>query len=332
MKCKGAFLLFCFLGAEEGGLDLGNTGSSLGVADLGSVPSLLVDGLLDLSLGSGVSSDGSVGLGVHLLDVLGVDAGLDESRELSLESFLVLLLELLHVVTNVATEDVVFVDLSVELAVGESGESLGAVGDVETSISGTLEDTEDSGTSGGSGQTSVQVASEGSLLAGVSLLVELVSVDLDLAFVHGVKTELLEDSSADQETDGVGSGVVGQTDGDAVSWEFVGIGGGDDDVSLEPGVGDLSDDVLVGDSDDKSVLRGVVLVLVLDTESLSGEVVGLSLSSSLELGLVSLEVGLVLLDLDEGSLRTSASFLGHVGLESIQQRSVRQSKSDSKMG
>ena len=213
---------------------------------------------------------------------------------------------------------------------------LGAVGDVETGISGTLEDTEDSGTSGGSGQTSVQVASEGSLLAGVSLLVELVSVDLDLTLVHGVKTELLEDSSADQETDGVGSGVVGQTDGDAVSWEFVGIGGGDDDVSLEPSVGDLRDDVLkvglkmgkerlvdylVGDSDDKSVLGGVVLVLVLDTESLSGEVVGLSLSSSLELGLVSLEVGLVLLDLDEGSLRTSASFLGHVGLESIQQRS-----------
>lgn len=49
---------------------------------------------------------------------------LNESRELSLESFLVLLLELLHVVTNVATEDVVFVDLGVELAVGESGESL----------------------------------------------------------------------------------------------------------------------------------------------------------------------------------------------------------------
>jgi len=79
-----------------------------------------------------------VGLLVHLLDVLGVDAVLqkgyesekkaatylDESGELSLVCFLVLFLELLHVVTDVTAEDVVLVGLSVELAVSESGESL----------------------------------------------------------------------------------------------------------------------------------------------------------------------------------------------------------------
>ena len=80
---------------------------------------------------------------------------------------------------------------------------------------------------------------------------------------------------------------------------------------------------LVGDSDDESLLGGVVLVFVLDTESLSGEVVGLALSTSLELWLVSLEVGLVLLHGHKGSLGTSASFLSHVGLESIQQRSEK---------
>mgnify|MGYP003329530559 FL=1 len=81
-----------------------------------------------------------MGLLVHLLDVLGVDAVLqefqsvkmskaylDESGELSLESLLVLFLELLHVVTDVAAEDVVLVGLSVELAVGESGESLNEI-------------------------------------------------------------------------------------------------------------------------------------------------------------------------------------------------------------
>ena len=60
-----------------------------------------------------------------------------------------------------------------------------------------------------------------------------------------------------------------------------------------------------------SVLGGVVLVL--DTESLSGEVVGLALSTSFELWLVSLEVGLVLLHGHKGSLGTSTSFLSHVG-------------------
>jgi len=320
------------LGSEEGSLDLGNTCSSLGVADLGSVPSLLVDGLFDLGLGRGIGSDGSVGFLVHLLDVLGVDASLDESGELSLESFLVLFFELLHVVTDVSTEDVVFVDFSVELTVSESGESLGGVGDVETGISGTLEDTEDSGTSGGSGEASIQVASEGGLLFSIGFLVKLVTVDLDLTLVHRVKTELLENSSTDQKTGGVSGGVVSETNADAVSWELVGVRRGDDDISLESSVSDLGDDVLVGNSDNKSVLGSVVLVLVLDTESLSGEVVGLALSTSLELWLVSLEVGLVLLDLNKGSLRTSTSFLSHGGLESIQQRSVRQSKSDSKMG
>jgi len=319
------------LGSEEGSLDLGNTCSSLGVADLGAVPSLLVDGLLNLGLWRGIGSDGGVGLLVHLLDVLGVDTVLDESGELSLESFLVLFLELLHVVSDVTTEDVVLVDLSVELAVRESRESLGGVGDVDTGIGTALEDTEDSSTSRGSGKTGIQVASEGSLLGGVSLLVELVTVNFDLTLVHGVKTELLEDSSADQKTGGVGSGVVGKTNGDSVSRKLVGVGRGDDDISLESSVSDLGDDVLVGDSDNKSVLGGVVLVLVLDTESLSGKVVGLSLSTSLELWLVSLEVRLVLLNLNEGSLGTSTSFLSHVGLESIQQRSVRQSKSDSKL-
>jgi hypothetical protein len=122
--------------------------------------------------------------------------------------------------------------------------NLGGVGDVDTGIGAALEDTEDSGTSRGSGKTGIQVASEGSLLGGVSLLVELVTVDLDLTLVHGVKTELLEDSSADQKTGGVGGGVVGETNADTVSWELVSVGGGDDDISLESSVSDLGDDVL----------------------------------------------------------------------------------------
>jgi hypothetical protein len=56
----------------------------------------------------------------------------------------------------------------------------------------------------------------------------------------------------------------------------------------------LASNVTVGDADDESVLWTVVLVLVLDDQSLSGLVVSLTLSSSSELSLVSLEVRLVL--------------------------------------
>lgn len=56
----------------------------------------------------------------------------------------------------------------------------------------------------------------------------------------------------------------------------------------------LSDDVLVGEADDETVLGGVVLVLVLDRETLARVVVGLALAPPLELGLVALEVGAVL--------------------------------------
>jgi len=89
------------------------------------------------------------------------------------------------------------------------------------------------------------------------------------------------------------------------------VGGADDNVTLETSVGDLGDDVLVGDADYKSVFWGVVLVLVLDTQTLTGEVIGFTLASSSEFDLVSLEVGLVLLNGNEGLLSASTTFLGH---------------------
>ena len=73
---------------------MGNTRSSLDVAkeenktvnckfnvpDLGSVQSLLVDGLFDLGLGGWIGSNGSVGLLLHLLDVFGVYASLEKEK------------------------------------------------------------------------------------------------------------------------------------------------------------------------------------------------------------------------------------------------------------
>lgn len=77
------------------------------------------------------------------------------------------------------------------------------------------------------------------------------------------------------------------------------VGGRDDAVSVEPGVGYLAADVLVGGADDHAVLGSVVLVLVLDHQALAGEVVGLALTAPAELDLVALVVSLVLHKLNE---------------------------------
>jgi hypothetical protein len=56
----------------------------------------------------------------------------------------------------------------------------------------------------------------------------------------------------------------------------------------------LAGDILVGESDDETVLGGVVLIFNLNNKALSGIVICLSRTSALELNLEALEVCLVL--------------------------------------
>ena len=60
-------------------------------------------------------------------------------------------------------------------------------------------------------------------------------------------------------------------------------------------VNDLADAVPVGEADNKAVLWGVVLGLVLHDQAFAGVVVGLPLAAAAVLDLVALEVRLVLL-------------------------------------
>ena len=81
------------------------------------------------------------------------------------------------------------------------------------------------------------------------------------------------------------------------------VGSRNDAVAFDPGVGDLTADVLVGDADDHAVLGRVVLVLGLNDQLLAGIVVSLALPAPAELDLEPLEVGLVLDNFDERLLR-----------------------------
>ena len=292
----------------------------------GSLLDLLSDGCLLVDLHSvGVLSDLSVNLLVESLGVGGLCLG--EAclplGELLLEEILVLLLEEVHVGLHVVAQDVVSVLLGVVGAVGlallddllaslsggglfllevVAREALGVVGHVDAAVNCTLEGTEDSVAGGGSHEADVEESAEGSLLFVDSLGavdIEEFSVGSLNTLVETVKLEVLEESAGNEETGGVGGGVVGEASLETESLELLGVSLSEDSIALDGGVDDLNDDAAVGSSDAQSVLLGVVLVLVLLDESSSGLVVSLSLASASELDLISGVVRSGLHGLDE---------------------------------
>ena len=114
------------------------------------------------------------------------------------------------------------------------------------------------------------------------------------ASVALVQLQGLQQTAGEQKAGRVGSGVVGEAELDPVAGELVGVGCSHDHITLDLRVGDLADDVAVGETDDQPVLVGVVLVGVLDHKLSAGVVVGLALTATTELGLEPLEVGFVL--------------------------------------
>lgn len=270
-------------------LGLGELGGSVLLGD--SLPLLLgLLGLRRLSLLEGVLTDSGVGLGVELLKGLSLDIVLDVHLELALVTLLIVVGEGLHVLSDVTAVDVVAENVSVELLGLHvvTGEALLGVGDEDTTVRGTLKGTEDTGTSGSAGKTNIEEGLEGAALLTV-VLSSLGESELTIGLLNTseglVEAELLEGTAGDQKTGGVGSSPVGKTVVDAVGAELVGVSSAEDLVASDLRGDELHDDVLVGEADNKSVLRSIVLVLGLGDEALAGVVVGLALSAALELGL-----------------------------------------------
>jgi hypothetical protein len=251
----------------------------------------------------GVLSDLSMDLLVELFNGLG--SALGEGLEPSLELDILFLSSLkgLQVLVNVNSQNS-FSELDV-VSFGLAGiiarEAGSGVRNVHTSISNTLKGSEDLRAGSGGLKTDIENDFEGSsvllILRGIVVL-----LDGGVSSIGSVKSDLFEESSGNEETSGIGGSIVVETSGNSESSEFVGVSLGEDLITLDGGVDDLSDDSGGGDSHDESVLGGVVFVLILLNQSLSGEVVSLSLTSSEEFGLVSHEVSFVLDELDEGHL------------------------------
>merc|ERR1719376_410769 len=149
MECdKSLFLLLLNL-CKELSLGLGDLSLPGDESNLGRIPPLLGCCGGGLGLGRWVLADGSVALLVHVLHAVGSDSVLDVPGELLLVGILVLLDEVAHVVSHVASEDVSTVDVSVQLLrLGViAREPLLRVGNVKTTINGSLHGSKDLGSS-----------------------------------------------------------------------------------------------------------------------------------------------------------------------------------------
>jgi hypothetical protein len=268
---------------------LGSFESSLGFLDLvetlllvkGNGSAVRLSGLTLLlnELSSRVFTDSFVSFSIHILNLIRGDTSLDESRELLLVTFLIFFFEVFHVFSDVNTVDVVteeFIIVGLGLDI-ETRETVTVVGDEDTTIGSTLHGTEDTSTSGGTSETDIEESLERtrSILSSFDQLNG--TIGLSETFVLVSKTELGKSTTGKEETSSISRSPVGQTTLDTVTGKFVSIGSREDEITLELGVDDLANNILVGETDDQSVLGRVVLVLGLNDESLTSIVVGLTL-------------------------------------------------------
>lgn len=211
---------------------------------------------------------------------------------------LFVVLELGHVLVNVGSND----SFSVNLVAFSGSISfllvsrvfLDSVGDIESSITSSLQHTKDSGSVGSGLESNIEDTLEWSSVSDILSGIIVGSINLLDSFIGVVEVNLLQQSSGEKKTGGIGRGIVGESGGETKSPEFLRIGGTEDSVSLDGRGNNLGNDSGAGDSGNQSVLGSVVFVLILENESLSSVVVSLSLSSPLEFSLIPHEVGLVL--------------------------------------
>ena len=255
----------------------------------------------------GVLPDLNMCVFVEFLDRLSLGGGqaFIPLGELFFEVLLVLGLQSLHVLIDVAAEDPLsvfggVVDEFLVSTLGSAGEALGVMGDVDAAVDSSFQSAEDSVAGGGGNESDVQNGLEGLLALGVVVAHGVVlAVGGGLAGILLVETHLGEQSPGAEQTCRVAGGVVGQPSGQAESLQLVRTCGDQTLVALQRRVDHLADHLRVSDSGHEAVLCRVEFVLVLQGQTLSREVVSLAFPSSAEFGLESLEVGVVFVDLYE---------------------------------
>lgn len=204
----------------------------------------------------------------------------------------------------------------------ESREPALGVRDKDPAIRRTLHRTKHTRTSGRPLKTDIKHSFEGTAAVIVVLGHFVFTVGFSDTLEGLAEAELGERAAGEKETGSVGGSPVGETVLDAVAGEFVGVGGGEDLVAGDFGGDDLGHNLFEGcllagvgsgrirhmargtyvtvcEPHNEPVFRGIVLVLRLGDQPLTGIVVGLSLTSAAVLCLVARVVGFRLDNLGE---------------------------------
>lgn len=157
-----------------------------------------------------VGTDCSVGGLANPLERVTFNVVLDVLSELGVVRLLVFLEEVLHVLSDVAGVDVLGVNFGVEFLglVVVSGEPLLGMRHRDPTVNGALQDAKDTGTGGAAPNPRVKVRTERAGTLILLFLAEVGAIDLFSALVGVSPAELGEDAAGQEQSSGVGSGVV----------------------------------------------------------------------------------------------------------------------------
>jgi hypothetical protein len=189
-----------------------------------------------------------------------------------------------------------------------SRETLVVVRDIKSTVSSSLKGSENTASGGSSTTSNIKKSTEWTLVLVnfinvVSLLSNLglhnLGVNLSVTLIDLIKTNLLQKTTGYKKTGTVCSRVVFKTNLKSVTLKFLRTSLSKDTVSVNERVSNLTDNVSVGETNNKTVLGRLVLVLGLTAKTFALTVVGTSLTSTTELNLVAAEVGFALLYLGE---------------------------------
>lgn len=247
---------------------------------------------------------------VKLLKSISLYSSLDVGSKLLLVLLVIFLLKVLHVLSNVSSEDTLTVHICVVLLsiTVVSWETLLRVWDIKSTISSSLKCSEDTASSGSCTASNIKKSTEWALLVinlinVVGLLSYLslynLSINLSVSLINIIKANLLEKTSCYKKSGTVSCSVVLKTNLKSVTFKLSRVSCSKDTVTIDERVSNLANYVLVGETYNKTVLWRLVLVLCLDTKLLTLTVVGTSLTTTTKLNLVTAEVSLALLNLGE---------------------------------
>jgi len=176
--------------------------------------------------------------------------------------------ERLHEVRDVTAEDDFAQKFGIEFLgiLVKTEEAFLTVRNVQTSIQSSFESTEDSRSSGSSCKSDVEKGQERTrtLIQRLDGVVTAKIVRFGVSLIFGVKSDLLQVSSSQEKSCGIGSSIIGQSDRDSKSRKLMSVSSSHDNISSDLSISDLADHISVGKSDNITIFGRVIFVLVLD--------------------------------------------------------------------